>query len=350
MKSIDIKKGLHGVWFVAIGLAILLLTPSILTAQVPSPGVGPRIQLIIEPENPAPRQSAEAKIQSFTTDLDRADISWFIDGDLVKRGTGVKNITFDTSPVGSKTDILVVARPVDGGTLQDQIVLRPVDLHLTFEADTYVPAFYKGKALPTVGANIRVNALSTFIGANGKKIDRENLIYTWRQDGNLLNSQSRFGKDSVLIKSPRLPGNATTIRLEATSLDQQLRGAASLVVQAVNPRLVLYENNPLLGIYYNSAVTNTLALEGEEIVVAAHPFFASAKKRSAPELVYAWTLNGEKITNPNEDKSSITFRITEAGEGSAQIGLSFEHTEKIFQQAMSSFTLLFDTTSDPFLF
>ena len=52
------------------------------------------------PTNLGPNQFATAILESYSTDINRANISWFLNGKLEKEGVGEKTLLFKTGNLG----------------------------------------------------------------------------------------------------------------------------------------------------------------------------------------------------------------------------------------------------------
>jgi hypothetical protein len=117
-------------------------------------------------------------------------------------------------------------------------------------------------------------------------------------------------------------------------------------VRSVYPRLVFYENDPLLGIRYEQAIGENFDLKQEEVVIVAHPYYFVGQDRVHPRATYSWQVSNRDVENPLEDKSSIVLRQT-GGSGNASISLSIEHLDEVLQRAREHFTITFSGAERP---
>lgn len=190
-------------------------------------------------------------------------------------------------------------RNADGTAVQTNIPSSPVDL--LFDADSYVPPFYRGRALPSAGTNMHLQALARFGGVPDSQI-----TYTWRRNGQVESSVSGAGRSSISLTAPTLFGT-DTISVDARTADGSMYGSASVAISSIDPRATLYQDHPLFGIeYYNAltpleaspltGLTDQNSIPDLEMTFAAVPYFAQASNPNDPRLAYAWSVNGAPVS------------------------------------------------------
>jgi len=322
--------------------SITLLFSSIsLFAHAQIPGFGEVILFDVSPENPRPGQVVTVDIESFSVDLDRAgSITWVLNGTVLKRGVGIKKIQFEAGKLGSKSTIDVVVRGTRIGTVTESITITPTEVDLIWEADTYTPPFYKGKALPSSDAEITIVAIPQFITSSGNKIKSSDLIFTWKMDGKVLGSQSGRGKDSVKIKGSKI-FSSTLVQVDVSSLNNTLQGYGFEVIASVQPKIVFYENDIIFGMKYENALNGRFSLLNEEINITAHPYFFSGDKRVISDFDYSWRVNDSKVSASSGDESSIVLRQVGEEEGEASVSLDIQNLNRILQSARASLSVIF---------
>lgn len=327
----------------------LFMAPFFIYAQIP--GIGDLISFKVYPENPKANQIVNVEIESFSVDLDRAEqISWTVNGELVARKAGIKQIQFETGELGSRSVVAVTIYGTEIGTISESITIAPTEVDLLWQAETYTPPFYKGKALPASSADITILAIPYFITTNGVKLDSDDLIFTWEKDGKVLGNYSGRGRDNIKIKGAKIY-SGTRIKVEVSSVGNSLSGKKSVIIPSFFPRIVFYKNDPILGIRYEKAVWDTAELFDEEVTITAHPYFFSSKNRTNSDFEYKWKVNGSSVDGSPDDESSLVLRQVGDGEGTASVSLSIQNLDKILQSAGESFSLLFGRNSNtPFNF
>lgn len=304
------------------------------TEYVPQTDGGPDAlnQVVIftdlTPEYPGPYQEVVIKLDSYTTKLDSNTISWFVDGKLVTKGVGLRTFTVTSGAIGSQKVVTASVLASNGYVTQQKIVIAPAAVDLIWQALSYTPPFYKGKALiPHQGAVI-VSAEPTLY-QGGKRIPSSQLVYKWKQEDTTLVDQSGYGKNSVTIE-PKLPLDAQKISVEVTTVDGKIKAVNSIRLTSQNPLVVLYEEDALTGIRSQQAITLNHTVQGKNSRISAIPYFFSTTKRLSSAVQFNWLLNGQ---DTNQHSSSITLGVTDGSKGNATIQLEAKHTSKIFQAA-----------------
>lgn len=331
-KKINISMCLLGVYF-------LFLVPFFIYAQIP--GIGDVISFSVSPGSPKANQTVTVEIKSFSIDLDRASrITWLLNGEIIAQKAGLKTVQFKTGSLGSSSKVDVVIDSVESGKIRESITIKPTEVNLLWEADSFVPPFYKGKALPASDTGITIVAIPEFVTSSGNKLKAENLIFMWEKDGKALGSLSGRGKDTLKTVGPKI-SRTSRIAVEVSSVEGSLDGKGVVFVSAVSPKIVFYENHNIFGIRYERAIGSETTLFNEEIKITAQPYFFSSNNRVVPSSNYEWRVDASLVESAPGDKSSIVLRQVGEGEGIANISLSIENTDKILQFAKKSFSMLF---------
>jgi len=297
---------------------------------------GAPVYLTINPTNPGPNRDVTATLESYSTDLNTATISWFLNGVPQEKGIGVKTFTFQTGDTGKTTTVSVSAKTFDGFLIEKSLTIQSAEVDMLFEAQTYTPPFYKGKALNTHQGGLRLIALPHFIGSDGVKISPNNLVYQWKKDGVALQNSSGFGKQSVVISGGIIVRQAL-IEVIVSSLDGAIKGVSRRVFNTDEAKLIVYEESPLYGIRFGKGIQGSFDLSQDEVTLTAVPYFFSVESPS--ELKYSWLMNSRSAA---ESSPFITFRNETGEAGTSRISVKSESTSKILQFASRSFTIKFE--------
>ncbi len=292
----------------------------------------------IIPDNPGVFETVSLKLVSYSVDLNRAKISWFINDKLKSSEIGKIKFYFKTGDIGSSSKITVSIQSKTF-SINKSIIIKPTEVDMLWEAiDSYTPPFYKGKALPSSQSVIKITALpNTSSGINPSR-----MIYKWKKNYKYkdLNNQSGYGKQIVVFKRNLLRENET-ISVEVSSLDESVKTKGRTVLSKFSPKIVFYQNNPLEGILYNNAIINNFKMNTEEIKVVAEPYFFSSKNKDISLLSYVWTLNNKEIDDTeSENKNEIVLR-TNGKSGASNISLSIRNLSRILQFNDNSFKVNF---------
>ncbi|MEK7134180.1 MAG: hypothetical protein AAB819_00415, partial [Patescibacteria group bacterium] len=297
----------------------------------------PSFSLEITPRNPAPQERIVAEIKSFSIDLDRATITWYLNDNRVFFGKGRKMFFFSAGDVGKRTTIEVVVEDNRFGIVTGSVSFVPVAVDLLWEAvDSYTPPFYKGRALPGLQSAVRIIALPYLSPSKENEADPGSFVYKWKKDGQFgpFNSQSGYGRNTLLF-TPSVVDDSPEIGIEISSFDKTVSGENTLALVTADPFIHIYEEGPLQGIIYERAMEDGFAMKNKDAIFVAEPYFFSAETRSAKNLSYLWEQNGAAARGGKKGVFSVS-----SGKGSEQfsIALSVRNVAKILQEAEKSFT------------
>ncbi len=300
-------------------------------------GIKEQISLKISDPYPRPNQQITATLSSFATNLDKAQISWSINDKLIQKGIGLTNFNFQTADLGKDQKLTVFVEKIEGGVFTDEYRISTSEIDMYYEAQTYVPPFYKGKARFSNQSTVIVYATPRGIGADGKIIPTENYTYKWSVDNKVVQSASGYGKN-YYVHTDSLLSEPAKISVYVSSRDGLIEGRGQITVSPTDPKIYIYEENPIYGTIYESAVRGARDLKREEITFRAVPFFFD---KSALSRVFSWKMNNIPIAGLG-DNGVITFRQQDDLEGTSNISVEVKNNDKIFQAAKNSFSLLFN--------
>jgi hypothetical protein len=313
-----------------------LVLPQIAGAQLPDY----QSKLIIEifPEFPRPNEEVSITAKSFLFDLNKANVAWFVNDRLVKQGVGQKTHKLVLGSAGSVYKIDVVASTPSGSFVEATKTISSAEVDMIWEADSYTPIGYKGKPLAPYGGRIRVIAVPNIYNFNGQKISPQNLVYKWSKDNKVLEDSSGYGKNVLTIGKTFYPSNPY-IRLEVSNIDNTIFLQETLTIRQYAPEIILYENNPLLGVLYNRAISKEASITGEEVSLLAEPLFFSRDSFDSKNISFSWKMNDSDLTEQID--RFIVLRVPEESGGSANISVLAKNEVNKLEQASFSSSLLF---------
>ncbi len=320
--------------------SLFILSSFFLYADAQSvPGISDPVTFRMIPQYPNPQERVDFSAQSFSTDLNKAVFKWYVNGKLYTEGVGVKNISVTSGSAGSFTSIRVEISTSDFGVIRNDFAFRPAEVILLWEADTYTPPFYQGKAAHSFGGAFKVTALPEFYSTNGKRINPKDLIYTWKKNGEVQSDASGFAKDSYITSQTSYLRDGEDIGVEVSSPRENYAGSASITIKPSVPEVLFYENSPLYGTVYERSLRGTHTLANEEISLKAEPFGMSTDNPLSGLLSFNWSLNGSAIAD-FANKNEIILRKTEGVTGQSNLSLTVQNAKKLLQGAQSSITIL----------
>lgn len=287
-----------------------------------------QVQLILSPEFPEPNQSVTVTARSFSFDPDATFLSWTHNGKNVASGKGVTSYSFNTGPAGSlhRVSVSVSAK---GATFSDTLTFRVPDLLLAWEAQTYTPPGYRGRALPTSGSLVRVHAFPEIFASATQTANPENLIYQWKIDDTDARDQSGRGKKSFSFRAANGKGVTHLVSVIVTSEDKSAAAFAKVDVRLEDPHILFYEDKTLEGPRYESASARFSVASGEELRLRAEPFFFLAGSIEA--LSYQWRVDGRLIGGASKPRQFL-FRTERGSSGFHRVSLDIENERQLFQR------------------
>ena len=320
-------------------LLICLLAIFAFTLAMPVWAVEPSSILVnMAPENPAPLENTVISLKSFSANLDSILISWFINGKNVSSGIGKKSFSVTAPTIGSETSIFVSIFLPDG-KIEKRIVIRPSVMVLLWQAnDSYVPPFYKGKALPVADSEIKVVAMPE-IKTVGGLIDSKNMTYSWKKDYNNMSEDSGYGKNFFIYINDYLE-NSNNIGVIASTTDQKYSSEANINIGIALPKILFYKKDNGLGTIWEQTLKDRHKIQDDEVIVAA-PYFITPKDIRNPTLIFNWLINNNPINIQNFPKNLIPLRTQAGISGVSSLKLQIENKNKIFQTASKEINIEF---------
>lgn len=298
---------------VALGLALIL--PGVVSAQLAgtSDGVtGAAFNASVNPQYPTPYSKAVISVLSDSLDLANSTMAVSVAGKQIYKGS--------VQPVAvtlGKAGVVTLARVIitsNGASYSQTLLIQPQDLAIIAEPISSAPPLYLGKPLVPQEGDVRVVAAASFTDAAGKKLDPTSLSYSWTVDDTRIANSSGIGKAAIIVASP-LQYRARDVSVVVTSQDGKVVSGTSLSLEPMDPSVRIYENDPLLGIRFDHALSSSYTIAGAESTLYAAPF--SLPTTGGLPFIQ-WFLNGSSAQTGN----SITLRPSGSGGGSASLSLT----------------------------
>jgi hypothetical protein len=336
-----------------IALIGMFLSPGSISAQsasdfsIPSlvPDVQEQISLDVEPRVPKPGDKVTVTLSAYGTDLNQANITWTYNGKESLKGVGEKVFEFIASKVGTQNTIKATIVPTGGPTITKTFSFTPAEVDLLWEASTYTPPFYKGKALFTPQADVTFVALPN-LSANGSSINESQAVYKWKTDYRVEGDKSGAGKNTFKYTGPIIL-RPHLIQVEAyAQKDSSVKALNGVELIATDPQAYIYEDHPLYGILFNKTIYSFEMNDREKKFVAYPLFFSTNNKNN--RVTYQWNLNDSIITAP-ENQNYMGFRKTDQNSADVRVRVRINSIDKLLQEATKEFSLFFNTNSSIFL-
>ena len=284
------------------------------------------ISVNIAPPNPAPGENVNITLSSFSANLDSVTISWFVNGKSALSGIGKKSFSVSAGLAGSSTQVLAKILLPDG-EINKNIVIRPSAMVLLWQAnDSYVPPFYKGKALLSEESDVKIVAMPE-VKIGGVMVSPKNMTYSWKKNYTNMPEGSGYGKNAFTFSTDYLE-DTNNISVVAETIDQSYSSEGSINTITTSPQISFYKNDPEIGIIWERALPDTHRIQGDEVVVAT-PYFFSPKDLRRPEVIFSWFINDIMINRPSFQKNLMPLRVEMGTSGTSKLKVQVESTDKL---------------------
>lgn len=312
--------------------AFVLLPFSASAALIPNAGAA--LDVSVRPEYPRPNDVVTVRISDPGNESSTGYV-WSVDGKMVEQGIGTTAITVTTGDVGEVKVVEVIATQNGAIRASGTAFVRPGSIDIVWEGNTVTPPFYDARPLPNGGGTLTVLAVP-HLSVGGSEVDPSILSYSWKIDGIPVTKQSGYGKSSAVLTPPRF-GSAFTISVTATNQDGTAQAQSSVVIRPQTPKIIIYENAPLLGVRFNRIVSGLFAFKGDEVSFNAYPLFAS----SVHALTYEWSIDGKPFTVDELKPLDVKFRKVGEGVGSHLVTIMFSNPHNFIENGKGTFGLQF---------
>ncbi|MEK7080820.1 MAG: hypothetical protein AAB902_00250 [Patescibacteria group bacterium] len=319
-------------------IATLILLGAVLPFSAKA-ALSSSISIDAMPPNPAPNENTSIILNSYENNLDTILITWSVNGKSILSGIGKKSFSTQAPTAGSETTVTATIVLPDGD-IEKKIILRPAAMVLLWQAnDSYVPPFYKGKALPSPDSNVKVVAMPE-IKSGSQMVNPSNMVYAWTQDYTNSQEASGYGKNSFTYRSDYLE-NLNSISVVASTIDQKYSSEASINIGMTQPKIVFYKNDANLGTIWEQALSDGHRIQGDEVIEAA-PYFISPKDIRIPTLTWNWSINDNSVNIVDYLRQNLIPLKVQAGvSGTSKIKLEVNNRDKIFVTASKEINVEF---------
>jgi len=288
----------------------------------------------LSPEAPGPGENLTIRVSSPDVSLAGFLILWRENGVLKKEGVGETLYETKTGPAGSVLNISVSARRANE-FLSKEISVRPAEASLVWEADVYTPMFYQGKGLASHQSEVRFVALVDMFDNSGKKASPQNIFYEWSVGNKVDKGRSGLGKDTFRLRG-EIVSRSKDVLLLASLPNTNIKARAGVLLDFVEPELLVYKENPLSGLR-ESEVARSVPIEEGEATFVAEPYFFSRDIFNSGRLAFDWRVGGRKIENL---KTSNKITIGGENKGSSAVSVSVLNPVSFLQKAFASFSVV----------
>jgi hypothetical protein len=298
-------------------------------AQITSTSFQSQLQIVTEPVYPAPQTEVGVNLNDYALASAGGTIEWTIDGVRRDDLTNKRSFTIMTGSVGVPLVIGASIIPPTGPRVSAQKTITPVYLDLIIEAQTRVPGFYLGRALPSIGSSVNVTAL-----INGTAISPKDLVFRWQLNDTALLGGPVRGQNQVSITMPQ---GGATLGVVVERVGGGIVATKNIFLLNATQAVRFYEVNSLYGMAKRPP--ERLALIGNSTTVRAEPFHIDIRTYNNPDIAN-WSSNALTLTQSNNPyEATIVRQGSEAGFGS--VGFHVRNESQILQGGQASLQVNF---------
>ena len=290
------------------------------------------INLTSSPRFPAPNTVTTITLDDYSVDTSGATISWFIDGVEQKSFENERSFSLTTKGLGEETRVEVALRRSNAPSLSSALSITPSVIDIIIEADTHVPHFYKGRALPSEESSLRVIA----IVHDGTEALQKSYTYKWTYGGSVLDGGGVRGKNVATFTLSRYDNKP--LILEIFDDNGDMIGEKFTTLRTTSPELLFYEESPLRGLSLKT-LASPFPFIGEEVTIYGEPYFINAEM-DEQDAEFSWTINNTDVSSSVGIPNALTLERT-GDIGEASIGFTIITKTRIPQFLQQTFQTFF---------
>ena len=318
--------------FIYIFVFVIVTTSSVF-AQIGGQS-STKVRIKLSPAYPKVGETFTATTESYSVDLDKAEISWTLDGKTIRSGFGLKSIELIMSK--NYQNLAIEVTSPSGDFALGSISLFEKSLSIVWEGgDSYVPQWYKGKRYLASGGVMRAVAIANI--SDGKSyIGNSDLVFTWYINGKIQSKVSGLGKYYADLLIAEVYGSEVEIKVVVKPRLRDDEIVERMNISPVDPQVVLYEKDNIFGLI-KRALYSQVKVNNSELELVAEPFFFSVDSFKLNEMKYTWKTNGKVQTG------NTYSRIFSLGDktGIANISVEAKQIKKLLQSSVANLKISF---------
>jgi len=302
------------------------------------------LQLTSSPENPQPDEVITVTVVSYAIDIDSANITWYVNGSVLKKGVGLTSVTTKAPKLGKTLSVDVLAVTPGGQEHTQTLTIKSGGIDFIIESSGYVPPFFLGKISPVYQNSVKIVAIPHLANSSGVEYDPTTLVYKWeKESGTVLQDQSGYGKSSIELVGNIVP-RPYTLTVTVTTKDGSGFAKGKMFVSPQTAKLAFYVNDLLYGPLFNLAMEKSVRLGSQkEMSIMAIPYGFDNVLSAINQPTFNWSVNNS--SQAGLTSNMIVLRAKENSSGSANINLSMENQKNILQSAAAGFSVIFNSPS-----
>lgn len=299
------------------------------------------IVVTLNPEFPGAFQTVSIKLDSDTLNLNRYMIQWLADGQPAQSGIGLRTFQIVSGNYGSTKKITATIN-IGTAVLQKDILITPQDATLLWEAvNSYVPAFYHGKKMPSRESLITINGIPNFKSVNDST-QLGDAVYLWSRNDNRILGVGGYGKDSITIQQNRLR-DSEKITADISGVSNNSTTEKTVVIPTVTPEIHWYVRDEF-NYRRLQSIDQGLRVASGDTNLVAEPYFFSIKN-GISDLGLTWKVNNNTVyLDPNApNQELLVHNPGQTGQANFQVAIT--NPKSFLQSATRAVSLYFQGTT-----
>ena len=332
--------------YLGIFIGLLVLFSSIQTGYadvtIPTqiPDLDEQIDMTVAPKYPQPGTTVTITLDAYGVDLNNSEISWSNGTKTLLQGKGERILKTNAGRAGESITITATITPPNSREIQKTVSISPQSVDILWEAKTYTPPFYRGKAMFSPQEELKLFAIPN-------QINVAKAIYKWTEDGEVHADKSGFGVNTYKFVGDLISKKSDFV---VNVSDGDGNTAENyLSIAPTDPEVYVYENSPLYGVLFNKDISTYFDIGSkQEGTVSIYPYFYGVSNRSSKKIEYKCLINGAPINVPTI-QNDMTFRNTDNVSGKSKIDIMVTNIDNFLEEVQKSVIINFQKkTTDSF--
>ncbi|MBI2053025.1 MAG: hypothetical protein HYT34_02145 [Candidatus Ryanbacteria bacterium] len=286
------------------------------------------LELVLDRKDLTPGQGVRALLVTFSADLQKSNIVWYLNDRKVLEGKGRTSYSFSLGAIGSPSRLRAAVTTDKGITREIAKTTYPSRIHTEWYTLSYTPAWYRGKALAVPGSVVNVVALPDFrIGSSG--LSPSQLLYDWTIDGETAQATGR-GKNVFQLISAAATGVSYEVGVKIRDDSERIINEKMITIDFVPQKLLFYEKDPLYGVKKNQAIDKLTVKDGHDVVLQLEPFYVPLQRFA--RSIFRWSVNGQDLKNTGPNDLAIRFTADAGSSGTRVVSVTSQTADPFAPQ------------------
>ena len=171
-------------------------------------------------------------------------------------------------------------------------------IDMLWETNTYIPYYYKGKAIITPLSEIKIAAMPHIFYA-GRRLSNSELIFEWYLNNSRMEEYSGKGRDYLIFKSSILSNEKSHAKVWVSNISGTFKKEGVIVIpnSKKRPEILVYQYDPSQKELSQKAISSVQIASGDTAEFIAEPYFIPME--GSENIIYQWMINGKRLRDEN---------------------------------------------------